>query len=267
MHDEPILNAQLFSPAFVQAYKCDFDKGKPYRHLVIDQFLDPDFALRIRQGFPSLDSMKTHYTGINEKKAEDNNFGRLDSAFTELHAQLSSPAFLHWLAELTGIDPLTVVDDRLGFGLHQGGDKSFLDIHIDYNLHPVAKMQRRLNFLLFFNEEWQESWGGLLELWDPRTKKTGRYIAPVFNRTVIFECSEISYHGYTRIHVPPGITRKSYYQYYFSAPSKDLFYHDTIFKPVPEDPLIKKISVPVKEFLKNTVKKSLLRLGLERYLK
>ena len=267
MHDEPILNERMLSPLAMQEYTCDFNKVEPYRHLVIDQFLDPDFARRILHGFPSLDSMKTHYTGINEKKAEDNNFTRLDEAFTQLHAHLSSPVFLQWLSALTGIDSLKVVNDRLGFGLHQGGDKSFLDIHIDYNLHPVAKLQRRLNFLLFFNAEWQEGWGGLLELWDPHTKKTAQYIAPVFNRAVIFECSEISYHGYTPVHVPPGITRKSYYQYYFSAPSKNLFYHDTIFKPVPEDPLFKKIAVPFKEFLKNTVKKVLLKIGLQKYLK
>jgi Rps23 Pro-64 3,4-dihydroxylase Tpa1-like proline 4-hydroxylase len=267
MNADAVINKELFTEDTRQRLKAAFDAAVPFRYLVIDDFLDTAFAHSLDQRFPSLASMKTHYAGLNEKKAEDNDFVKRDAAFTALHTALSSPDITGWLTEITGITPLRTVDDRLGYGLHQGGDGSFLDIHIDYNIHPITKLQRKLNFLLFLNPVWEEHWGGLLELWDSNSKKAGVRIAPLLNRAVIFECSEISYHGYNRIDVPGDITRKSYYQYYFTTPEKQLRYHDTIFRSTPDNSLIKKITMPVKEYVKNGIKKALLSAGLERFLK
>jgi Rps23 Pro-64 3,4-dihydroxylase Tpa1-like proline 4-hydroxylase len=267
MTDDSILNLSHFSTPATGRFASAFNEASPFRHLVIDNFLAPAFADSLANGFPALEKMRTHYSGINERKAEDNDLTRLDSNFTLLHQTLSAPHFLQWLSEVTGIAKLRTVEDRLGYGLHQGGDGSFLDIHIDYNIHPITKLQRKLNFLLFFNPGWNDEWGGLLQFWDARSENTGQEIAPLFNRAVIFECSEISYHGCSKVHVPHGITRKSIYQYYFTTPDKAVHYHDTIFKPVPGTPLAKKIVVPVKELLKNGIKKTLLSLGLERFLR
>ncbi|HXB91710.1 MAG TPA: 2OG-Fe(II) oxygenase [Puia sp.] len=262
-----IINKEILTEDTKYRLQNAFNKSLPFRHLIIDDFLDPAFAHSLLQRFPSLENMKTHYTGLNERKAEDNDFVKQDEDFTILHNTLSSPEMIAWLTAITGITPLDTANDRLGYGLHQGGNRSFLDIHIDYNIHPISKLQRKLNFLLFLNPVWEEDWGGFLELWDSKSKKPGQLIAPILNRVVIFECSEISYHGYNRINVPENITRKSYYQYYFTTPGKTVSYHDTIFRPTPENSLAKKIAVPVKEFLKNSVKKTLLSLGLERFLK
>lgn len=267
MKVDTIITGELLTADARQKLKTAFNSATPFRHLVIDNFLDDKFAGTLNSRFPSLSEMKTHYSGLNEKKAEDNNFVKQDSNFTTLHTALSAPEFIEWLTEITGVTPLQTADDRLGYGLHQGGDGSFLDIHIDYNIHPVTKLQRKLNFLLFLNPSWEENWGGLLELWDSKTQKTGRRITPLLNRAVIFECSDISYHGYNRIDVPTDITRKSYYQYYFTTPEKHLRYHDTIFRPLPESSLAKKIVVPIKEMAKNRVKKTLLFLGLQKFLK
>jgi len=154
----------------------------------------------------------------------------------------------------------------LGYGLHQGAHNSFLDIHIDYNLHPVKKRHRKLNFILFLNKQWEKDWGGNLELWDDKVQNCIQSISPLFNRCVIFECSEISYHGYSRISVPGDITRKSYYQYYFIPAENDISFHDTIFKSRPEESALKKLLTPTKDFLKNSAKKTLLKLGLKRFL-
>ena len=268
MTDHAILNSELlFDPTNIEAFKKRFDENIPFRHIAIDGFLNVSFAKRIAAGFPPINSMKTHYSGINERKAEDTNFQILDSCFRELHKALSSVDFLNFISSLTGIHNLHTINDRLGYGLHQGADKSFLDIHIDYNIHPLQKMQRRLNLILFFNENWNVQWGGSLELWDPGVKNCVQSILPILNRAVIFECSEISYHGYSQMSLPENLTRKSYYQYFFTNPVQNIHYHDTVFKARPNEPYTKKISVPVKEFLKNRTKSLLLKLGLKRFLK
>jgi Rps23 Pro-64 3,4-dihydroxylase Tpa1-like proline 4-hydroxylase len=267
MIDSNIFNQEIFDAQNIQRFKEKFNTGSPFRHVIIDNFLNPFFANKIIQFFPSIHLMKTHYSGLNERKAEDTNFEKLDESFRDLHHSLSSAGFVNFIESLTGIKDLRTINDRLGYGLHQGGNGSFLDIHIDYNIHPLQKTQRRLNFLLFLNAEWESSWGGNLELWDKDVKNCVQSIAPLFNRAVIFECSEISYHGYSKMSLPDNITRKSYYHYFFTKIEHSMNYHDTIFRPRPEESYIKKVTVPVKEYLKNTAKKILLHIGLEKFLK
>jgi 2OG-Fe(II) oxygenase superfamily len=267
MTPNSIINRELFSTHAISGFTEQFNSAFPFKHLVVDNFLDPTFADLLQRGFPSLDNMKKHYSGMNEKKAEDNDFSKLDKSFTILHDSLSTSEFTAWLSAITGISPLQTAGDRLGCGLHQGGNGSFLDIHIDYNIHPLTNLQRKINFLLFLNPVWEKDWGGFLDLWDAKSRSTGRSICPLHNRVVIFECSELSFHGYSRIRVPGNITRRSYYQYYFTSPDKNISYHDTIFKPMPGTTLAKKIAVPVKDLVKNSIKKTLLALGWQKFLK
>jgi len=260
------LNPDLFHIQTKRVLSYQFNSNRPIRHLVVDDFLDENFARRIADHFPAVKEMKTHYHGINEKKSEHSDFSKLDFSFSRLHEELSSPLFIEWLTDVTSIKELQTIDDRLGYGLHQGANNSFLDIHIDYNLHPVKKRYRKLNFILFFNFQWEKNWGGHLELWDDKVLNCIQSISPVFNRCVIFECSDISYHGYSRITVPENITRKSYYQYYFIPAENDISFHDTIFKSRPEESAVKKLLTPTKDFLKNSAKKIFLKLGLKRFL-
>ncbi len=267
MQAKDLVSPAIFDRAYSGELYNSFCTNKPIRHLVIDNFLQKDIADSIYAHFPSMEEMNTHYKGINEKKAEHSNFSSLHESFEQLHQELSSPKITNWLKTVTGIDSLETINDRLGYGLHQGANNSFLDIHIDYNVHPIKKLYRKLNLILFFNEQWQQDWGGHLELWDADVKNCIQSIPPVFNRCVIFECSNISYHGYSKIKVPEGVTRKSCYQYYFIPLSDNISFHDTIFKPRPQESAIKKIGTYSKDFIKNTGKKVLLKLGLKKFLK
>ncbi len=178
-----------------------------------------------------------------------------------------SDDFIGEIEKITGIENLKVLDDRYGRGLHQGANGSFLDIHIDYNIHPLEKKQRRLNMLIFLNKQWESEWGGNLEFWDSDITSCELKIAPVFNRCVIFECSNISYHGYSLIKGPPNTTRKSFYLYFFSDIQHKLAFHDTVFKTLPNDSPFKKIITRVKEFSKNSIKKIIYNTGLNQLLK
>ena len=116
--------------------------------------------------FPSIQEMKKHYNGINEKKSEESDFNKLHTSFQQLRSTLSSPSFVSWLEKLTGIQNMTVPSDFRGAGIYQGGQGSFLDTHIDFSIHPTLNLQRRVNLLLFFNKSWLEEWGGNLEFWN-----------------------------------------------------------------------------------------------------
>ena len=262
-----MLNQKLCNESVIANLQSNFAAGQPYRHVLIDDFLDPFFARKLSENFPSLEQMKTKYNGINEKKAEHSDFTKLSHEFSTLKQILFDKEVLKLVEKITGIQGLQTIDDRFGFGLHQGGSGSFLDIHIDYNLHPLQKKQRRVNLLIFLNEEWRENWGGLLQLWNADVTKCVTSILPVFNRCVLFECSSIAYHGYNTIHCPPSLTRKSFYTYFFSDPEGEVNFHDTVFKPLPHESRLKKIIVTGKEGLKNGIKRALYKTGLMKFLK
>ena len=265
INEKILLNLTLTDVQKIADLKSTFSKSTPFKYVVIDSFLNLDFARSIAETFPTMDSMKTKYKGLNENKSEDSSFENFSESIQGLHNFIGSPYFINWVSLITGFEGLQVINDRLGAGLHQGGNNSFLDIHIDYNIHPVKKLHRRLNLIIFFNEEWETNWGGLLELWDRRN--CFEKIMPAFNRMVLFECNEISYHGYDFIKCPENITRRSYYHYFFSAAPKALTYHDTVFLLKPNDSIRKKILTGTKEFLKNKVKYIFFKIGFNKYLK
>lgn len=260
-----LINSQLTADDKILDLFDTFNNAVPFKHIIIDNFLDEDVARKIDASFPPMNKMKTIYKGLNENKAEDSTFENFSEVIQNLNTYCNSNHFIEWITSITGIADLQSISDRLASGLHQGGNKSFLDIHIDYNIHPIKKLQRKLNMIIFFNDGWKSSWGGLLELWSK--EKCLEKIIPSFNRMVLFECNEMSYHGYDVITCPPTTTRKSYYHYFFCTAPKSLSFHDTVFLLKPNDSLKKKILTSGKEFLKNKIKYVFFKIGFNRYLK
>lgn len=121
--------------------------------------------------------------------------------------------------------------------MHQILRGGFLDVHVDFNRHPETKLHRRLNLLLYVNKDWKPEYEGYLELWDMKAKRRVENIAPSFNRAVLFETSEVSFHGHPRpLNCPPEITRKSLAVYYFTqtreasslSPEHNTLYRQTL---------------------------------------
>jgi hypothetical protein len=96
-----------------------------------------------------------------------------------------------------------------GGGFHQGGDGSFLDTHVDFNIHPKhSDWLRVLNLLLYMNKDWPAEYdGALLVRTDPKNEP--RAILPLFNRAVFMLTSDNTFHGYRKMTLPPGQSRKS----------------------------------------------------------
>ncbi len=90
-------------------------------------------------------------------------------------------------------------------------------MHADFNRHKKLKLDRRLNVLLYLNQNWKEEYGGHFELWNEDISASVRKILPVFNRMAMFSTTSTSYHGHpTPLSCPPDRTRKSIAIYYYS---------------------------------------------------
>jgi len=94
---------------------------------------------------------------------------------------------------------------------------------VDFNFHPITRQHRRLNLILYLSPEWDKDWGGSIQLHrDPYLDPSEDdiiTITPAFNRCVIFETNEHSWHGFKRINLPEerrNLSRKSFALYYYT---------------------------------------------------
>ena len=193
--------------------------ARPFPHIVIDGFLIPEIAQRATEEFPPVDPARwINWVHVNERKFGNRDVQTWGPALQVVTKELSSPRFVRFLRGLTGIGGLFVDESMEGGGLHQSLTGGFLNIHADFTVHPQNRhWRRRVNLLLYLNDEWPAEYGGALEFWSSDMKQRDQMIAPRGNRVVIFNTDADSFHGHPDpLRCPPGVSRRSLALYYFS---------------------------------------------------
>jgi Rps23 Pro-64 3,4-dihydroxylase Tpa1-like proline 4-hydroxylase len=228
----------------VDALAARFRARDPFRHVIIDDFLDADFCTALLEQFPSFETGNTrNEAGETGNKSTIEKIRGLGPAFAAVDDLVQSPDFLRLIGRITGIDDLLYDPWYFGGGTHENRSGQDLDVHVDFNRHPIERWHRRLNLIVYLNHEWDLQWGGALELHsDPRSPDDRVIsIAPLFNRAVIFETTEWSWHGFPRIELPAHkreLTRRSVALYFYTTqrPADELAEtHSTIYvdRPLP----------------------------------
>lgn len=225
----------------MHSYQVQYKYNQPFPHLVIDGLFDHNQLLGIGATFPKPSSgIWWQYKNVLEKKLARNDLHHLPVNIQWLIYQLQSNYFVSFLEEITGIGGLIVDHTLNGGGLHQIVRGGKLDIHADYNYHPVTKLDRRLNVLIYLNQDWKPEWKGNLELWNKDITKCEQSIAPLFNRMVIFGTTDTAWHGHPDpLECPEDQSRKSIALYFYTngRPTHERTHpHSTIFKRRPQDP-------------------------------
>lgn len=217
-----------------------FAAARPFPHLVLEDFLAPDFCRDIGAQFPPFDNVAAiNEDGVAGQKATQEKVRELGPAYRQLDDLVQSGDFLALVGRMTGIEGLRYDPWYFGGGTHENRHGQELDPHIDFNYHPITRQHRRLNLIIYLNEEWDEAWGGSLQLHrDPRLAPAEDEIVtvpPRFNRCVIFATSERSWHGFERIRLPEAkrhLSRRSFALYYYSRtrPAREVApAHSTIY--------------------------------------
>ncbi len=232
IHPDVLHDAERQAHAFAAAF--------PFRHVVIDGFLESAIARRLLDEFPSFSERHA----LNERGEVGGKAVRMDvrdvsDTYRAIDSYLQTSEFLDYVSTVTGIPDLLYDPDYIGGGTHENRDGQGLDQHVDFNFHPGTQWHRRLNLIVYLNREWDESWGGNLQLkvdpWNGDLR--GPSIAPLFNRAVIFETTERSWHGFEAIRLPAGqknLSRKSFaiYLYTKERPAEETAAsHATVYVP------------------------------------
>jgi hypothetical protein len=213
---------------------------------VLDDFLERDKCDALLKDFPAFDPKNaTDERGRTGRKAVVEKVSRISPFYGEFYRYINSTPFLQAMSAVTGIPGLIADATLFGGGTHDNQSGQSLDTHIDFNIDERTMLHRRINVLLYLNREWDEEWGGAIELHsDPRNPAadTVRSFAPMFNRALIFETGERSWHGFQRITLPtthPHLSRKSFsiYLYTKDRPTEEIVAPHTTFyvpQPLPE---------------------------------
>ena len=196
----------------------EYVSNAPFPNIYFDDFFNADELKKVLSEFPDLgDKQDIKFENPNEVKLASRGEYRFGPNATELAHFLNSQPFLEFLSNLTGIPNLLPDPYFEGGGFHQIKPGGYLKIHADFNKHRLTGLDRRLNVLIYLNEDWEESYGGHFELWDTEMKGCVKKILPLFNRMAMFSTTDFSYHGHPDpLTCPPDRSRKSMALYYYT---------------------------------------------------
>lgn len=261
----------IINPIDRDALRDQVRHASPFPHFKIDGFLDPAFADRVLEAFPSYEQaikVGRTFNAVNEyKKVQVTDSSLFAEPIAQLNQALAAPDFLELMGYVFDMPNLLADDQLVGGGIHETGPRGHLDVHVDFNFLEDRALHRRLNILVYFNKDWREDWGGNIELWDKDVKVCQHSFLPLFNRCVVFETNEISYHGVTAVKCPPETSRKSFAAYYYTKEAPAHWTgeaHTTIFKARPDELMKGQVLMPI-ESAKRSVAKAF--RGLKKKIK
>jgi len=197
---------------------AEYQNAAPFPHIVLEDFLDTDVLRGIVEQFPDREG-RDYFDRPQERLKYQFDPNTVDSfKVRNLLAELNGEPFLAFLSAMTGIRGLISDPYYSGGGLHETLSGGHLSIHADFNLHEKMKIERRLNLLVYLNEDWPEDYGGQLELWDKKMRGAARSVLPVMGRAVVFNTTLQSFHGQPDpVKCPPDRSRRSIATYYYTA--------------------------------------------------
>lgn len=208
----------------------EFQKSQPFRHCVIDNFFNEDVALQLSEEFPDYDdpNIWAVYGNPIENKKLTPHWGLFPPKTYQIFTMMNTPEFVEKIKRITGIPDLVADYGMHGGGWHIHSRGGKLNMHKDYSIHPKLGMERRINIIIYMTPDWNEEWNGGLELWSHDEEKNlpKECVTKVynkFNRAILFDTTQNSWHGLSKVlNLPKDIFRKSYAIYYLQKPEKNI---------------------------------------------
>jgi len=203
---------------------CDFHEA-PFKHCVVDNCFNNEFSYQLIKGFPDLKSNEWESTNdqdieIKHRTKWQSEFDIPDEILPAIRI-LNSAIFLKAVSKTFKIPKLIPDPYFSGGGLNITESNGLLDVHVDGNYHDASGLNRRINAILYLNSGWKEGWGGEFGLYNSTGEKLIKKIAPIFNRLVIFDTHDKSFHGLPDpLNFPKGQNRKSIILYYYTKEAR-----------------------------------------------
>jgi len=207
------------------------------RYFSVDDLLPPDLTMEIFNAFPKHGEHFNKRSSFREKKKTLAKLKFLPQILTEITFAIQDDSVIRKIEELTESEDLEGDPKLYAGGLSMMFKGYFLNPHIDNSHDSERARYRRLNLLFYVTPEWSLENGGNFELWDS-TVTTPITIVSKFNRLVVMETNDKSWHSVNKVLVETPRCCISNYLFSKQSPKADKnYYHVTSFMGRPEETL------------------------------
>jgi hypothetical protein len=205
-----------------------FRAAEPFPHLVVDDFLRISPAAA--NTFPDASWKRWHKA--DEFYIRNKRFcmeiDLIPEPFRAMIRELNEPPFLRILEQVTGIRQLLPDPYLFGGGLHLSGPGGTLMPHTDFHYYRFLSLYRRLNVIVYLNDDWSADDGGCLSFYDAEGRVV-QTVVPGWGRAVIFRTDDHSVHGFPDP-IADGAWRRSVALFYYTAaPTRDFSGDETTY--------------------------------------
>jgi len=214
---------------------ADFNtENTPIRYGFVDDLLPEAVAQEIAAVFPKPEAMVLKKS-LREDKYIAAQMNLYHSLLEDIIYAFQDPRIVALIGEVCGIEKPIPDENLYAGGISLMGQNQFLNPHLDNSHDKDRNLWRVLNLLYYVTPDWQEAYGGNLELWPNGLSQSPITIHSKFNRLAIMETHSHSLHSVSPV-VFDGY-RRCVSNYYFSEKpllAEDTF-HVTSFRGRPEN--------------------------------
>ena len=202
-------------------------------YFYVDDLFPEDIALDIYKAFPPAEEMKLNKS-IREYKYIAAQMDNYDPILEEVLFAFQDKRIVELISSICGIDSLYPDEHLYAGGISRMEQSQFLNPHLDNSHDKDRGKWRVLNLLYYISPDWQQKFGGNLELWPGGMKAKQITILSKFNRLVVMATHQSSWHSVSP--VTEDAARCCISNYYFSdSPLNDnQEFHVTSFRGRPE---------------------------------
>lgn len=241
-----------------------YQSAAPFPHIVLDDVLVPSAFDKAMGEFPGIgDPFWKGYIHVNETKYSHTQPDVWGPTLHDVAKEFCSPEFVAFLEKLTGIENLMPDWTMDGGGLHQTLRGGHLNVHADFTTHhDHENWARRVNILLYLNDEWRDEWGGKLELWDRDMTACQARVTPAGNRMLVFTTDVDTFHGHPDgLTCPPDVARRSMALYYFTE-EENAVRRSTNYQARPDEGIARKAAIAADRTALDLYDRAKRRLGI-----
>ena len=231
----------------------NFKKKQPFHYCIIDNFFKIKYARQLESEIPRYNENIWHeYNNPIEHKRLTNIWNYFKPLTYQVFLYLTSYEFTKYLEKNLKINKLISDPGLHGGGIHVHKNGGKLNPHLDYFIHPKLKQIRKLNILIYLSEGWKPVNGGHLGFWEKNkdnSLKLCKEFFPKFNRAIIFDTTQNSWHGLSRaVKCNNKQYRKHFAVYYLIENKKSIDGRKkALFAPTPDQKNNKKVQELIKK--------------------
>ena len=204
------------------------------RSFYLDDLLPEEITNQIHQVFPKPEQMVLKRS-IREDKYVAAQMNLYNPLLEEIIFAFQDERIVQKVGEICGIDNPIPDENLYAGGISMMGNGQFLNPHLDNSHDKDRNLWRVLNLLFYVTPNWEEEYGGNLELWPEGMNNKQITIHSKFNRLAVMETHNDSLHSVSPV-VFEGY-RCCVSNYYFSDKPmrKEDTFHVTSFRGRPEN--------------------------------